>query len=428
MGLFRKNRTETRQLFPYISEVFGSGVFSAEHNPSVDRVVSKIANSVSILPIKLYTHTKNGRMEAFWNPVSKLLKDPSVEESPVLFWKTLVRQILLTGNGYIFKHSDGNEVLSLELIDPSRVTVKRSPIGRKLFYVSGTRGGQFTDDDIIHIPYTGEGYNGTTGKSPCEVHSNIIRQNDIISEYISIFFNNSVGSRIILELGDKFEPGSQKLEKLMQELRQYFQAFVTGAQNAGKPMIAPPNTTMKLMEQSSNVQSDTQAIYKASCNQIYGIFNVPPEVLDSSQSKYNSLEQKNQDFLTDALRPLTLHIAECLKKGLVNPEDTNLFLEWDYTALIETDRQKAMDFYGGAFQKGILSLNEARAKLSLPPVDNDIVGNTLWIQSSMIPNTEDNINSILAKSKLALKEAETTAEKNEDKMNDHNGTMKDSLV
>ena len=66
--------------------------------------------------------------------------------------------------------------------------------------------------------------------------------------------------------------------------------------------------------------------------------------------------------------------------------------------------------------------------MSLPPVDNDIVGNTLWIQSSMIPNTEDNINSILAKSKLALKEAETTAEKNEDKMNDHNGTMKDSLV
>ena len=125
---------------------------------------------------------------------------------------------------------------------------------------------------------------------------------------------------------------------------------------------------------------------------------------------------------------MTLHIAECLRKGLVNPEDTNLFLEWDYTALIETDRQKAMDFYGGAFQKGILSLNEARAKLSLPPVDNDIVGNTLWIQSSMIPNTEDNINSILAKSKLALKEAETTAEKNEDKMNDHNGTMKDSLV
>ena len=140
MGLFRKNRTETRQLFPYISEVFGSGVFSAEHNPSVDRVVSKIANSVSILPIRLYTHTKNGRTEAFWNPVSKLLKDPSVEESPVLFWKTLVRQILLTGNGYIFKHSVGNEVLSLELIDPSRVTVKRSPMGRKLFYVSVTVG------------------------------------------------------------------------------------------------------------------------------------------------------------------------------------------------------------------------------------------------------------------------------------------------
>lgn len=424
MGLFRKNKTETRQLFPYITEVFGSGVFSSEYNPSVDRVVSKIANSVSILPIKLYTHTRYGRTEAFWNPVSKLLYDPSVEESPVLFWKTLVRQILLTGNGYIFKHKVDGEVLSLELVDPCRVTVRRTPIGRKIFNISGARGGIYTEDDIIHIPYTGEGYNGTTGKSPCEIHKELIRQNDIISEYISIFFNNSVGSRIVLELGDKFEPGSQKLEKLMQELRQYFQAFVTGANNAGKPMIAPPNTTMKLMEQSSNVQSDTQAIYKASCNQIYGIFNVPPEVLDSSQSKYNSLEQKNQDFLTDCLRPLTLHIAECLKKGLIAPEEGALFLEWDYTALIETDRQKAMDFYSGGFQKGILTLNEARNKLGLPPVDNETVGNTIWIQSSMIPNTEENIKAILAKSKIAL----TTSEKNEDKFSNHNGNAKDSIT
>ena len=428
MGLFRKNsRVENRQLFPYISEVFASGVFAPEKNPVVDRVVSKIANSISILPIRLYTHTKNGTTEAFWNNTSKLLYDPSVEESSVLFWKTLTRHILLAGNGYIFKHRDRNEVLSLELIDPTRVTVRRTPTGRKVYVICGARGGEYTDEDVIHIPYTGEGYNGTYGVSPCEVHREVVMQNDIISEYISNFFGNRFGSRIALELGDQFQPGSQKLEKLLQEFRAYYQTFIVGAKNAGKPLIAPPNTKLSLLQESSNVQSDTNTIFRNSCNQIYSIFNVPPEVMDSSQSKYNSLEQKNQDFLNDCIRPLTLHIAQCLEKGLLLPSDIALFIEWDYTALLETDRQKAMDFYGGAFERGIITLNEARSKLNFPPVSDEKVGSTLWVQSSMLPNTAENIDAFLAKSKIALKEAEVTADKNEAKLTDHNGNAKDML-
>ena len=150
--------------------------------------------------------------------------------------------------------------------------------------------------------------------------------------------------------------------------------------------------------------------------------------MDSSQSKYNSLEQKNQDFLNDCIRPLTLHIAQCLEKGLLLPSDITLFIEWDYTALLETDRQKAMDFYGGAFQRGIITLNEARSKLNFPPVSDEKVGNTLWVQSSMLPNTAENIDAFLAKSKIALKEAEATADKNEEKLTDHNGNNRDMLV
>ena len=430
MGLFnfsrKKTNVETRQFYPLVQQIWGTGLFQPEKNLAVDNAVSLIANTISALPLRLYQYTKSGRQEAWWHPVAQLLKDPCVEESALLFWKTLIRSICCTGNGYIFLHRVKDEIVSLELIDPMRIRVERSESGRKRYVITGERGGIYTDRDVLHIPYYGEGYNGTIGMSPATIHFATVRKNDLIAEYIAIFFNNGIGSRLLVELDkDDYKAGSPKMEKLMQDFTVYFNKFVLGVDNANKPIITPPSTKISKIEQSNNVQGQVLVLYQDSCNEVYRIFNVPAEVIDSRQSKYGSLEQKNADFLNVCIRPLCMHISQVLAKGLLNAMDQqNMFFEYDYGALLETDPSKKAEYNLKLFQGGMLTLNELRESLGWGPVKNDVEGETRWIPASLIPLTQDNIESILAKSKLALQQM-NSAEKQEDKMANHNGGGRD---
>lgn len=410
MGLFnrKKSKQETRQFMPYIQNVWSSGIFAPEKNPCIDTAISKIANTISILPMTLMVHSANEDKEAFWDPTYQLLKDPCVEETQQLFLKTLIRHVL-NGNAYVFKHKNADgEVLSLELVDPSVVQVTRTQDGRKLFNLySGEKGGVYTESDIIHIPYTGEGYNGTTGKGPASVHQDVIKRNWIIGEYIAMFFDNSMPSRLLVELGEKFEPGSPKMDKVVQEFQEYFQKFVLGQLNMNRPLITPPNSKISLLEMGSNVQSDVLKLYEQSCAEIYRLYNIPPAVILNEENKYNSLGQKQQDFLVSCIQPLCTHIGQALIKGLIDPVyQTVSYIRWDYSAMTETDTSAKVDYISKLLHNGIFTLNEARQSLGLSTVDNDTEGNTRFIPSNLMPLTEETIDSYMAKSKIALQESE----------------------
>lgn len=430
MGLFnRRKEREIRQWFPYISSVFSSGLFQGENNLAVDNAISLISNTIACMPLDLLVWTKSGKQEAWSHNISRLLKDPAVEESATLFYKTLVRMMLSTGNAYIYKHTYNGEITSLELIDPNLVTIRRNEIGRKMFYVIAANSDKhiFTEKEIIHIPFIEEGYNGTKGKSPIEIHNDVIRKNNLINEYISIYFKNGIGSRLLVELGDKFEPNSPKLNQMMQSFNQYFNEFVLGFENAGRPIVTPPNTKISKIEQSSNVQADVLSLYDQSCNEIYRLFNIPPEILNSKESKYNSLEQKQEDFYVRCIQPLCKHIASMLLKGLMAPEEVGRYLiEFDISGLLELDPQKKMDYYMKGYQGGLLSLREFREKMGMTRIEDDVEGDTRFIPSNLIPATRENIEAILAKSKLALQEKNDIESNNLEGHNDQE--MQDKLI
>ena len=411
MGLFsrKKQKSETRQFFPYIEQYFNSGVFSnAEYNPIVDTVISRISNIIGILPVTLYVHTPTGDREAIWDPAFSLLKDPCVEEVASTFYKTMVRMILTKGNAYIYKfRNTRGEVIALELVDPNSVMVTRSENGMKLYNISGgSRGGVYTDRDILHIPYS-DYYNGTIGKSPLQMHPEVIRKNNIISEYINVFFKNGLNSRLLVTLKDEYKVGSPKMEQLTQAFQEYFQKFVVGQENLGRPIITPPSTDISVLSVPSNAEADVLKLYEQSCAEICRLLDVPPEILFSSENKYNSLEAKNADFMINALQPLTTMIGQYLVKGLVEPEyQSSSYIQFNYAVLLETDQNKKLDYYKNAFHAGIMSLSEVRTALNLKKFEDETANNTLIVPANMMPFNEETIQAYMAKSKIALVEAE----------------------
>lgn len=433
---FRRNKeVETRQFFPFTSETWGTAIFPAEKNAAVDRAVSLISGTISTLPLTLYVHTRNGLEEAWGHGVARILKDPAIEETATLFWKTVIRHLLMTGNAFIFKHKYQGEIVSLEIIDPSLVLVQRTESGRKLFIISTSNKGAYTEDDIIHIPYLDEGYNGTIGMSPVAVHKREILTNDIIAEYINIFFERGIGSRLLVELDkDDYKAGAAKTEKLVQEFSKYFNSFVLGKDNFKRPIITPPSTKISVLEAGNNEHTKVLELYDQSCATIYRLFNVPPEIINSKDSKYNSLSQKQQDFYNVAVHPLCRHISETLEKGLLKPEERGRFIiKYDYSGLLEADYEKKVESWIKKFHAGVCTLNELRDALDMSRIENEVEGNTKFIPANLIPLTEDNIEAILAKSKLALQESEAgvqnkSASAMENNFAEHNGAMQDKLM
>lgn len=421
---FRKPKnTEQRQFFPLFNQIFGTGFFSVEKNAAVDRVVSRIANTISTLPLEMYQWTSKGIQDVWSHPVAKLIKDPAVEETSVLFYQTLVRHILLKGNGYVYKHRNGKgEVVALEIIDPMSIRVERFEDGRKKYVITGPKGGVFTERDILDIPLPKEGYNGTRGVSPVNLHRDIIRQNDILQEFIALTLHQGVGSRLLVKLDkDQYKAGSAKLNQLVSEFSEYAQRFIYGQQNQGRIIVTPPSTDITTIELPDLVKTEICNLYDITCNQIYQLFDCPPEVISSKEIKYDSLEQKYQDFLRTAIHPLCSHIAKCFQKSLLLPEDIGTyFMEFNYDSLLDVDRQKKVESVVKEFHSGIISLDEARRRLNMKSVEDELAGETRWIPTNLVPLNAENIQAYLAKSKSMLGDTPSSASSQEDKEINHN--------
>lgn len=398
MGLFkRKHDREERSYFPESTAVYSSLLFRGELNPTVSRCVDKISNTLSTLPVKLYSYTKSGKKLAVGHPLFYALENPAVEETPTMFYGQLVRHILLKGNAYIHINRDSNGgIVGFSLVNPDDVFISRNTKFRKVFSIKGQ---SYTEHDILHIPFNGAGYNGTLGVSPIEVHKELIALDDSLLTYINVYFNNSLGSRYAIELGSSYPSRPTDLDKLYASIIPVLNKYVTGANNAGKMMIPPPDAKLTKVEQTSNVQAQLDSLLDFIESKIAEGFNVPYEVINSKAAKYNSLEAKQRDFLDNCIYPLGNHICESFEK-LLKPTERNLFVSIDYKHMLSTDIKSTIDYLRQEVQSGLLSVNEARSKLGLDDIGSE--GDYYWIPANLIPMTEDNIQAILAKSKVAL--------------------------
>ena len=398
---FRK-KTEERAFFPLTSWRQGALLFPAEKNPTVAACVDKISKTLSSLPLQLYQYTKNGMRLATGNPLYLTLADPSREETPTLFNRTWIRNLCYKGNAFLYIYYGSNdEIVGFGIVDPDKVTVSRDDSNRKRYYIDGK---YYTDRKILHIPYPGAGYNGTVGKSPVEVHKELIALDNSLLEYVSNYFDNSVGSRLVVNLGSSYPQRKGTMDQLYAEIVPVLNKFVLGSANAGKPMISLPDSTLTKVDQNSNVQAELKSLMDMVEHQIaLSCFGVPYEVLDSAASKYDSLESKQNDFLASCIQPLGDHICQSFEKLLTPTEKLKFSVRYEYKNLLTTNTKDTVDYLTKEFTTGALTMNEVRKKLGME--DMGEAGDYHFIPANLMPLTMDNIEAYMAKNKAALAES-----------------------
>ncbi len=339
---------------------------------AVYRAIDLISNGVAVLPVDIFRRDRSqfaSRSKATDHPASFLLNcEPNAWQTPFEMNKTLMTQVLLRGNAYIyiFRNKEGNPQELRLLPDNTFPDWYQGDVW--YFTDIGTpdnpQWAKVPDGDVIHV--RGLSTEGLLGLSVIDLASETLRKTKSREVFAQKFYKNGAMPSGVLEC-DNDKPLSDESYKRLQKT---FIESHTGLTNAGKPMILEGG--MKYHALTMTLK-DTEFIEQEEFDllTIANWFGLTPDQLGypkGSQS-YSSLEIMTQRHLDNAINPWLTRIEQAYTQKLLSREEKQggVFVEFDRAAAIRMDSETKSRSISLNVQAGVLSTNEGREQLGLPP-------------------------------------------------------------
>lgn len=353
---------------------------SAMKLSAVYRCVNVISESVAQLPLDLFKIDNEGfKIPYRAHPAYSLLKEePSQDMTRYTFFKTLVAQMLLNGNGYAHIQRDSRgDATSLNYIPSGSVSVVYVADGsgqRRMYQVTGFE--QLVEpSDMVHLlNFT---YDGITGISTLAHARESIDLSHNANEYAKGFFENGGSVSGILTVVD----GRLKQGQADDIRDSWKTQFDPKTGNSGSVAVIDGN--MKYQPISIN-PSDAQMLETREFDvvDICRFFGVTPiKAFDYNKGAYNTVEAAQLAFLTDTLSPVLENIELELKRKVFRPsEKSGIDVKFDTSSLLRADKAAQSAYYRGLFQAGAITPNEIRKPLDLPKIEN---GDTPFVPVNM---------------------------------------------
>lgn len=387
------DKPETRSSYsvgdPALAEYLGLGSYNlagvsvnettALGSAAVWRAVTVLSSAVAGLPLRTYRDVDDGsRLQ-----VASFLDDPGgMDASTPYEWvETVMAHLLLHGNAFLLHvYGGANQIVGLTPVHPSVVGIKFDPDvpGGKLFEVTARDGRavQLTSLDLTHIPGIAVDPNGR-GLSPLSIARNSIGTTIAGDQAAArLFKNGMLISGLVTPLEDMTEEEAK-------QIKDGLRAKVLGVDNAGD--IAVINRQLKF-EKWSMTSEDAQFLESRSfqIDEVARWFGVPPHLLMemTKQSSWGTgLIEQNQAWARYTLQGWTTRIEQRLSRLLPKPR----FCEFDYKGLLRPTPAEEINLLLAEVNGGLISLNEARDILNLPPVAE---GDTLRLPPGQTPPAE----------------------------------------
>lgn len=326
--------------------------------------INTIVGDLSSLPINVYDRTPDGgrvRIDLTakaYLPWMLRVQPNSYQTAPV-FIGAIVYDLVFKTNAFVFKSKNiVGEVVELHRMNPEMVEVIWDG-SRKWFRYDGAI---FSTDEIIHI--MGLTIDGFRGLSLFEVGNKTITAACAVDEYAGTYFKNSSTPAGILTTEEKVaEPGRK-------QAKADWEGLYSGPSNQHK--IAVLAGSWKFQPVSSNAK-DAQLLEarQFTIGDIARLFRIPPYKLgDATKVSYSSIEIMQIEYWQSCLRPLAVRIEAAFNVGLIPPSAQGYrFVEFDYSAIVKPDSAGMASLLDKLVKAGLMTLNEARAKLNLNRVD-----------------------------------------------------------
>jgi HK97 family phage portal protein len=320
--------------------------------------VSLISDTISTLPCGAYLRI--GATRRPLNPRPMWLDQPDVDLSTrAAFFQQVFSSLLVHGNSYtrVFRDAQG-QVVNLVNLNPEKVEVERSKIGRKIFKFEG-ESRPLTTDDVIHIVdliLPGD----LKGLSRVETLKQSLGLNIALSDYAARFFGTGASASGVIEF-----PGNLTSEQAKQLADGFDARHRNGSRRAHKTGVLSGGAKF-VATQTDPEKSQALESRKFAVEEIARAFNVPLHLLGvPGTASYASVEQNNLQFVSMTLRPLAEKVEAAFSRLL--PGDA--FIKFQFGDLLRADLTARVQSYSVGAQAGFYSTNDIRRLEDLEPVE-----------------------------------------------------------
>ena len=341
--------------------------------PTVQAILEIIAGTIAQLPVYLYKDNGDGSIERVEDHREYLLNnEPNSMQTAYNFKKNIVKDYLLHGGSYSYIESVRNEVTGLYNLESKNLTVK----------LYKKRGYRVEDADII--------LNGECGQEIFKPHELMIclkESEDGLTSKGALYYGKSIFKVVNEELNyteNIYKNGTLPLGVLqakgrltrdaVERLRESWSRLYSGASNAGKTVILEEGLEYKAVSLNPRdlLLNENK---KDNISDICRLFNIPESLVNPNANKYGSLEQNNIFFLQYTLSPIICAIEDGLNKSLLLEEEKEkgMFFAFDTSEVLRTTEKERYESLKVGLDTGIITLNEARYKLNLKGIKDDIM-------------------------------------------------------
>lgn len=327
--------------------------------------VTRIANDIAKMRIMLTETQPDGTwLEVGESPYWKALKKPNAYQNRIQFLIDWICMKLIHGNAYILKEREEGRglVKALYVLDSRRVKPLVTEDGSVYYQISSDQlaglqhGATLPASEIIHdrCPTL---WHPLCGVPPIYACARSATQGNRIQTNSATFFDNMSRPSGILTAPGLIDDVTAV--RLKQDWEQNF-----GGGNLGRLAVA--GNDLKYIpitipaEQAQLIQQLNWTV-----EDVARAFGMPLYKINSGPvPTSNNVEALQQQYYTDCLQVLIESIELCLDEGLALP--TKYGTRMDLDGLVRMDSTAQIDFLEKAV-KGIMSADEARKKINLPP-------------------------------------------------------------
>ena len=342
--------------------------------------VTLIASDIGKLRVKLVEQGPGGIWSETTSPAfSPVLTKPNRYQTRIQFLQQWVTSKLTHGNTYVLKERDNRGVvIALYVLDPNRVKPLVTPDGGVYYqlgvdWLSGipeARPG-VPASEIIHDTMNAL-FHPLVGISPIYACGLAATQGLSIQRNSTAFFGNGARPGGILTAPGRIDNDTAA------RLKEHWQANFTG-ENAGNVAVLGDGLTYQAAIMSA---VDAQLIdqLKMTAQMVCSAFHIPEWMIGLAALPAGvAVEAMTQQYYTQCLQILIESIELCLDEGLglVNTTGHTYGTELDLDGLLRMDAEAQYKAIGEAIHKTLMTPNEGRKKLDLPPVEG---GASLFIQ------------------------------------------------
>lgn len=345
--------------------------------------VTLIASDISKMNLRIVEKDSNGIWQEVSVPsFSPVLRKPNNWQNRIKFIEQWLISKLLHGNAYVLKERDGRGVVvGMYVLDPRRTRVLVATNGDVFYQLTKDNLAGIEDqtitvpaDEIIHdtmVPL----FHPLCGVSPLMACGMAAMQGLTIQRTATRFFENGATPGGVLTAPAHIEDDTAA------RLKQHWEHNYSGA-NAGRVAVLGDGLKYeKMMMSAAEAQLIEQLKWTAET--VCSCFHVPAYMVGLGPYPTNdNVDSANQRYYSQCLQAPIEAIELCLDEGLGigdgNAVNGHTYgTEFDLDGLLRMDTASQYKTIGDGIGAGLLSPNEGRKKISLPPVTG---GDTPYLQ------------------------------------------------